>query len=401
MSAQASGVALVADGEQTVVARLVRVALVIRLLTLVAGMAGMVGEELTLEALAAIMLLAGTSFLGLRGGRPLRTVLRHPGLAMVDVLLVLGVLLSLGIGSPLTLATFSTAFLIGVLYPAHLAALLAFCLACGYVIALQPQDSTISVDGGSFFVVVGVPVTYACLVGIGQSFRWIAAREAATERALRDVRAAAAAGEERARLAREMHDSFAKTLQGIALGASALTTWVHRDPEEAARQAKALGTAADQAVQQARGLLSQLRRDRPEEPFRDVVELTAREWSKRHGVPCHLQGVLPRDPAPPVRYQLLAAMTEALDNVGRHARAGSAQITVGSEDADVVVDVTDDGIGFDHETTADREREGHYGLRGMQERMAEVGGSVRVRSAPGRGTTVSLRAPMRRLDGAQ
>lgn len=217
---------------------------------------------------------------------------------MVDVLLVLGVLVFLGVGSPLTLATFSTALLVGVLYPAHLAGLLGFCLACGYVIAIQPESSTASVAGGSFFVVVGVPVTYACLVGIGQSFRWIAARQAQTERALREVLAGAAAGEERARLAREMHDSFAKTLQGIALGASALAVWVHRDPEKAASQAKELGRAADQAVQEARDLLSQLRQDRPAEPFCDVLELTAQEWTDRHGIPCRLEGALPRDPAP-------------------------------------------------------------------------------------------------------
>lgn len=397
MSAPASGVALASDGgRQTVVARLVGVALVIRLLTLVAGMVGLVGSELTPVALVAVLLLAATSFVGLLSGRALEVVLRHPGLAMVDVLLVLGVLFFLGVGSPLTLATFSTALLVGVLFPAHLAALLGFSLACGYVLALQPRVSAVSIDGGSFFVVVGVPVTYACLVGIGQSFRWIASRQAEAERALRDVRAAAAAGEERTRLAREMHDSFAKTLQGIALGASALTAWVHRDPEEAARQAKALGAAAEQAVQEARSLLSQLRRDRPEEPFLDVLELTTREWAERHGIPCHLQGALPRDPTPPVRYQLLAAMTEALDNAGRHARASSVQTTVGSDGSDVVIDVTDNGIGFDHQTTTEREREGHFGLLGMHERMADVGGSVLLRSASGHGTTVTLRAPMRR-----
>lgn len=371
------------------------VALVVRLATLAVGMLGLVGERLTPQALVAVLLLATTSLVGLLGGRVLDIVLKHPSLAMFDVLLVLGVLIVLGVGSPLTLATFSTALLVGVLFPAHLAGLLGFCLAFGYIGVLRPQRGIASIDGDSFFIVVGIPVTYACLVGIGQSFRWIAARQASTERALREVSRAAAAAEERARLAREMHDSFAKTLQGIALGCAALGTWVHRDPEEAAAQASALGSAADQAVRQARDLLTQLRLDRPGEPFGEVIEQTCREWSERHGIPCRVEAAVAADPDPPVRYQLLAAMCEALENAGRHARARQVHVTARTVGGDIVARVRDDGIGFDPATVAEREREGHFGLRGMRERVEGLQGTADVDSAPDSGTTVTLRAPLR------
>ncbi len=383
------------EGQRGVVGRLVGVALVVRLVTLAVSMVGLVGEQLTLQALLAVLLLAGTSLVGLLGRRVLEVVLRHPSLAMFDVLLVLGVLIVLGVGSPLTLATFSTALLIGVLFPAHLAVLLGFCLACGYIGVLRPQRGIGSIDGDSFFIVVGIPVTYACLVGIGQSFRWIAGQQAATERALRDIGRAAAAAEERARLAREMHDSFAKTLQGIALGCAALATWIHRDPNEAAAQANALGSAADHAVRQARDLLSHLRRDRPGDPFADVVAQTCGEWSGRHGVPCAVEVALSRDPAPNVRYQLLAAMCEALENTARHAQARRVHLILRGDDGEVAIVVRDDGIGFDPATLGEREREGHFGLRGMRERLEDLGGAVTVETAPGFGTTITLRAPTR------
>lgn len=383
---------------QIVVARLVNVSLVVRLLTLGVGMFGLVGDPLTAQAFVAVILLAATSLVGLLQPRALDIVLEHPSIAMVDVLLVLGVLIVLGVGSPLILATLSTALLVGVLFPARVAVLLGFCLACGYIGVLNPAQRRAEIAGDSFFVVVGVPVMYACLVGIGQSFRWIAARQACAERALREAVQVAAASEERARLAREMHDSFAKTLQGIALGCAGLVAWVERDPREAMEQARSLGAAAEQAVAEARGLLRELRRDRPDEPFPTVLEETCEAWSAHEGVRCSLRATPPAaalpDPPPHVRYQLLAAMSAALDNVSRHADAGEVVVTAGLEGDDVVITISDDGSGFDLAVVPERERQGHFGVRGICERVTDVGGSADVVSAPGAGTVVTLRAPL-------
>ena len=390
-------------GRQTVVARLVSVSLVVRLLTLAVGMFGLVGEPLTVQAFVAVILLAGTSIIGLVHSGALDVVLRHPSIAMFDVVLVLGVLVVLGVGSPLILATLSTALLVGVLFPPRVAVLLGFCLACGYIGVLNPGRANTSIDGDSFFILVGVPVMYACLVGIGQSFRWIADRQARAEAALREAVQAAVAAEERARLAREMHDSFAKTLQGIALGCAGLAAWVERDPRQATAQARALGAAADQAVREARGLLSEMRRDRPGEPFASVLEQTCAAWSEQEELGCTFEApadVVP-DPTPHVRYQLLAAMCEALDNAGRHARAAAVAVTVVSQGDDLVITVVDDGTGFDPAVAAERERDGHFGLRGMRERMADVGGTAQVASCPGSGTTVTLRAPVGLAEGSR
>ncbi|HET7489136.1 MAG TPA: histidine kinase [Acidimicrobiales bacterium] len=386
---------MTAARRRSLVAPLVTVALVVRLVTLAIGMYGLVGRPLTVQAFVAVILLAGTSIVGLLHRRALDVVLAHPGIAMVDVLLVLGVLIVLGVGSPLILATLSTALLVGVLFPARVAMLLGFCLACGYIGVLDPGRGNTSVDGDSFLLVVGVPVMYACLVAIGQSFRWISSRQAVAEAALREAAEAAAAADERARLAREMHDSFAKTLQGIALGCTALVAWIERDTEEATSQARALGAAAEQAVREARDLLCDLRRDRPQEPFLDVLTATCEVWAAEEGMRCAVEapGSLP-DPPARVRYQLLAATGEALQNVARHAAARSVSVFVDTDDTDVVLRIADDGRGFDPDVIPEREHEGHFGLRGISERLADVGGSASVISQPGAGTTVTMRTPL-------
>lgn len=388
-------------GAGTVVARLVSVSLVVRLLTLAVGMFGLVGEPLTPQALVAVVLLAATSIVGLLHGRSLDVVLEHPSIAMLDVLLVLGVLIVLGVASPLILATLSTALLVGVLFAPRVAVLLGFCLACGYIGVLNPGRGDTSIDGDSFFILVGVPVMYACLVGIGQSFRWIAARQARAEAALREAGEAAVAAEERARLAREMHDSFAKTLQGIALGCAGLAARVERDPCGARSEALALSAAAEQAVREARGLLSDLRRDRPGEPFASVLRDTCAAWSAREGIPCDLDAPVDAvpDPPPHVRYQLLAATCEALANAGRHAGAERVRVTVRHDAGDLTVTVADDGVGFEPAVVAERERDGHFGIRGMEERMADVGGVAALTSRAGAGTTVVLRAALRTGEG--
>jgi signal transduction histidine kinase len=83
---------------------------------------------------------------------------------------------------------------------------------------------------------------------------------------------------------------------------------------------------------------------------------------------------------------------EALRNVERHARAGGARLSLRVEAGDVILDVADDGAGFDL-GEAEARRPG-MGLFSMRERLGLVGGTLDVRTAPGRGTRVRARAPL-------
>jgi signal transduction histidine kinase len=83
---------------------------------------------------------------------------------------------------------------------------------------------------------------------------------------------------------------------------------------------------------------------------------------------------------------LLRVCQEALSNVRKHAGAGRALVRLDYADGEVGLEVTDDGCGFDPGAAA-----AGYGLSGMRTRVAEAGGAMAVRSAPGAGTSVTVR----------
>lgn len=369
---------------------MVRYAFLVRLLALVAGTMGLLGRPLTPQALGAIIVLAGSSFVGLSQPHVLQLVMRHPGLAMGDLLIVLGVFAVLGVQSPLALGTLSTALLLGLLFPARVSVLLGITLVLGYAGAALIAERN-GEDLG-FFLALGIPATYLCLMGLGQSIRRMEAARAQAERELAAVLQASAAAGERVRLAREVHDSLAKSLQGLAFGAAALPTLVDRDGERAREEARALARGASQAVQEARTLLTRMRSDEPHRPFHDVLQSVLDAWSGQHGrsLKAELDPVaLDAD----ARYELLAAMREALENIQRHAPDAqtTVRLTAGPQRAQLVIQ--DDGPGFDPACLPDREAEGHFGVRGMHERLAAVGGQAVVESAPGAGTRVVLEVP--------
>jgi signal transduction histidine kinase len=98
---------------------------------------------------------------------------------------------------------------------------------------------------------------------------------------------------------------------------------------------------------------------------------------------------------PPEAETILYRITqESLTNVAKHARAGHVTVTVDElGDGRVRLRVRDDGVGFDTSSSAQRLREGHYGLAGMRERASLVGGTLEIGSIPGHGTTVEVRLP--------
>lgn len=382
------------DVLQSVVLPLVRVALVVRLLTIVAALAGLVGEELTPQVLVAVLVLTGLSIVGLQGTAVLEIVIEHPLIAMVDVVVSLGVLMAFGVGSPLTIATLSTALLIGVLFRLPSAILLGISLTCGYILALDPANGTVKIDGESFFPVVGIPVTYLCLLGIGQSFRLIASQQAAAERTLRGALRAQATSEVRNRLARDMHDSFAKTLQGVALMAEALPGWIERDLAVAGKMSVDIAAAAGEAVVQARDVLVELRRDPFEQSLAEHIRLTCTRWSEREQINCTVEADSVVEPAPDVRHELHLSLDEALYNVSRHARASHVDVRMTGDGGQIMILVRDDGVGFDPRSILDRVDGRHFGIRGITERMSVIDGDASITSSPGGGTTVELRAPI-------
>ena len=100
-----------------------------------------------------------------------------------------------------------------------------------------------------------------------------------------------------------------------------------------------------------------------------------------------------RDLHPIVRDEIYKIAAEALRNAFRHAHAGRVEVDIRYDDEQFRMRVRDDGRGIDAAVLANQGLEGHYGLRGMPERAALIGGKLAVWSEVGAGTEVELRLP--------
>jgi signal transduction histidine kinase len=136
-----------------------------------------------------------------------------------------------------------------------------------------------------------------------------------------------------------------------------------------------------------RSLVTQLRPPALDGGLGPALRWLASEFSRDTGVDCVVDiapdaGKLPTD----IATMVFRIVQESLNNVRRHAHASRAELTLRREGNDWVLTVKDDGRGFDLATP----RSG-YGLLGMEERALLVGGSLQIDSAPGKGSTVTLR----------
>lgn len=193
---------------------------------------------------------------------------------------------------------------------------------------------------------------------------------------------------ERESLARQIHDSV---LQALAM--------VHKRGKELGAQTAVPGRdvlgLAEMAAQQERTLRSMIQRG-PEEPpqgtasLRDALEDAAGDAD----VPVTVTAIGPIWLPAHEADELAAAVRQALENVGMHASASKASVFAEEEDGHVVVSVRDDGVGFSY----DEERmlaEGKLGiLKSMKGRIEDLGGSMRLDTAPGKGTEVEFRVPV-------
>jgi signal transduction histidine kinase len=199
--------------------------------------------------------------------------------------------------------------------------------------------------------------------------------------------------EERARVARELHDSVSQRLFSMVFEARAAALAA---TDEGSRESlRGLERSASTALKEMRALVYALRpksleRDGLEAALRDHVDALQRV----HGttIEVRARGGEPRL-APSVELALLRIAQEALYNALRHAPGARVQVSLEQENGEVRLTVHDQGPGFDHlalpRTTLT------MGLATMRERAAAVRGRLEVRSAPGAGTTVTATIPRR------
>jgi signal transduction histidine kinase len=200
--------------------------------------------------------------------------------------------------------------------------------------------------------------------------------------------------EERRRIARDLHDSVSQALFSTVLHTRTAQKAVEQQGgSPSGRVERSLSTIAEltRSVQgEIRTLIFQLRHDPVHDGLVAALGRHAAGLGAPDGLTIEVRGPDGRLPlSPHVEAQLFAIAREALANVLRHARASAAHVRVQAQRGQVLVEICDNGQGFDPTDG----RPGHFGLESMRSRAAEIGGRLTIASAPRSGTTVRVRVP--------
>jgi two-component system, NarL family, sensor histidine kinase LiaS len=199
--------------------------------------------------------------------------------------------------------------------------------------------------------------------------------------------------EERNRLARDLHDSVSQELFSLTMLSAAARRVVEQNPQLAADQLGEIQESARRALEETRSMIFALRPaalgDRGLVPaLRDLVASV----EERQGMRLELR--ISGERRLPLEHEqaLFRIVQEALTNVARHSGVREASVSLGYEDDHVELLVSDRGQGFDPRA---RRSPGSVGLASMAERASALGGELAVESAPGSGTAVRVRLPVR------
>ncbi|MGW1090586.1 sensor histidine kinase [Streptomyces sp. NPDC002596] len=333
-------------------------------------------------------------------------LLRHPWLLGIDALFGALLLVTATPESTLAYVTVCTPLLAGLVYGWRGAAVFA-ALQTVIVFGVYATDPKLDSADATALLLPGF-----CIIAgaVGVTLRNLLLRFGTASQALTETRARLAVNEavegERTRLAREMHDSVAKTLHGLALAADGLAGSSDRmDPLTVKHQAELVARSARRAAAESRELLSDLRRESGLDGGVDVVsELRARadDFTRRHGLTATFR-MLNEAPVPSVPHvvarQLLTVASEAMENAHRHAHPTYLVVLAGVKGDVLRVSVYDDGRGLPPGTTLDDlRRAGHFGLVGMVERAASIGARIRIgKGKAAKGTEVRLELPVAAL----
>lgn len=202
--------------------------------------------------------------------------------------------------------------------------------------------------------------------------------------------------DERKRIARELHDDTAQLLFAQLLSLTALKTSDNQDTRAAAEHLEA---STVQAIEGVRRLALELRPPALDDlGLREALGDLAQRYGDLGGIDVRYRwagarGRLPRD----LELVLYRIAQEAMTNVAKHSSAKAAAIILKRSEAEVVLEVSDDGRGLDPSATASRDTRGlGLGIFGMVERSSLVGGNVTVRNVTPHGVAVVATIPLAR-----
>ncbi|MQA99902.1 MAG: sensor histidine kinase [Actinobacteria bacterium] len=313
---------------------------------------------------------------------------------------VLGVVLATTLGytlldyprGPIFLALI-VAFVTAVMKGRRVEALVALALGyvgflwAGYLLGVEPAPS--------LGEALGLGAWLLLLFAVSEIAR--ARRERAIELArTREAEAKRRAGEERLRIARELHDVLAHNISLINVQAGTALHLLDEHPEQARPSLAAIRQASNEALAELRSVLDILREGQESVPrsptsrLAHVDDLIAKTEAAGAHVTMRIEGDA-RPLAPGVDLAAFRVVQEALTNVTKHARDARVAVEISYEDRELTVQIDDDGVG----APVGAPSGGGRGISGMRERAAALGGELEAGPRPGGGFRVRARFPVK------
>lgn len=202
--------------------------------------------------------------------------------------------------------------------------------------------------------------------------------------------------EERARIARELHDSVAQSLLKIIYAAGFALDFIKEDPRLAVEEIEEVQQRAKDCLRELREIMANLRPTSLDIlGLKETIMRYAEQFEEEYAISTSvdLKGLESIPPA--VELPIFRILQEELTNVRKHSNASMVRIRTEASGGDLILTVEDDGIGFDPEMVeAEQEKGEHLGLMAMRERAELLGGQLAINSIPGMGTRITVRIPM-------
>jgi signal transduction histidine kinase len=202
-----------------------------------------------------------------------------------------------------------------------------------------------------------------------------------------------AALRERERLARDLHDTLGHALVTLTVQLEAAQRLQTADPARVATLLAEMQKLTRSSMEDLRRSLANLRTSGlGDRPLTETLQILCAEAGKRFGAAIDCQVAEGADALPPAVAEVLWRVgQEGLTNIEKHAHAHRVQVNLTVHSKEVVMRVSDDGAGLPLRA---EEKPGHYGLRGLRERVEGLGGTFTVAAAGSDGTVIEARIPV-------
>ncbi len=197
--------------------------------------------------------------------------------------------------------------------------------------------------------------------------------------------------QERQRLSRELHDSVSQSLYGIVLGMRAARALLQSDPDKLTELLDNVRSQAELGLKEMRTLIFELRPESLEaEGLVIALKKQVEAVQTRYGLSIMTEL---GEEEPSLSFMMKEALyriaQEALHNIVKHAHATIMKVRLCESAAGIMLEVSDNGVGFNPQQAFP----GHLGLQSMHERLARLGGTLVISSAPGQGTLIQAMLP--------